>query len=74
MWWSWLQSGWLFLLIPLAMMAVCILMCVFVCGFRSRGCGAYCGGMQHTQDRSVKQTGDVGPAEPLQRADESRPR
>ncbi len=54
MWWSWIQSGWLFLLIPLVMMVVCILMCIFVCGVRSCGCGACCGGMQHTRDHSPK--------------------
>jgi hypothetical protein len=35
---SWLYSGWLFLLIPLALVVTCALMCVVTCGFRRGGC------------------------------------
>jgi len=45
--WLWSHPGWLFLLIPLAMMLACVLMCMFACGFRSGGCRRCCGHMRH---------------------------
>lgn len=50
----WLHSGWLLLLVPLAMMVACVLMCVFACGFRNRRCMGCCARMQDTQDHSSK--------------------
>jgi hypothetical protein len=51
--WTWLHSGWFFLLIPLAMMLACILMCVFACGFRSGGgCAGCCGMMRNSENHS----------------------
>ena len=47
--WFWLHSGWLLLLVPLAMMIACVLMCFFARAFRSGGCAGCCGHTQHSE-------------------------
>ncbi len=46
----WIHSGWWLLLLPLAMMLACIVMCVLGCRVRSGGCAGCCASRQHTQD------------------------
>ncbi len=41
--WLSFNSGWLFLLVPLAFMFVCILMCVLGCRPHAGGCTRCCG-------------------------------
>ena len=40
--WFWFHSGWMIIL-PLAMVVLCILMCVFMRRHVSSGCGTCCG-------------------------------
>ena len=51
--WLWFHWGWLFLLVPLAMMLVCVLMCVGMCR-HCGGVGGDCCGHTHGDEREGK--------------------
>ena len=49
--WFWFHWGWLFMIVPLVMMLVCVLMCIF--GRRLCGGGwSRCCGHTHNENRS----------------------
>ncbi len=40
--WFWFHSGWLFLVVPLAMIFACVLMCIVMCRPSKGGCMRCC--------------------------------
>lgn len=54
--WFWFHPGWIFI-VPVAMMVLCILMCVFVRGHVFGGCARCCGhGRGDSDARSDRKT------------------
>ena len=51
--WLPFHFGWLFLIVPLAMMLVCVLMCVGMCR-QNAGGGGRCCGHTHNAERQGK--------------------